>query len=80
MLNEPLPLWFDIGHRPYIVLGGQHKLGVQHPLGLVIQTRGGMDLYDLVVLDRQVVASALQMGNLLNRAHTLKFHVIYFMI
>lgn len=56
-LNQPLG--FYVGHRPNVVLGCQYELVVQHPLGLVVQTRRGVQLDDLVVLDGQIVAGPL---------------------
>ena len=37
---------------------------VQHPLGLVVQAGGGMQVHHLVVLDSQVVTGLFQMGHL----------------
>lgn len=59
-----LPLWFDVGAGADVVLGGQHKLIVHHPLRLVVQHSGGVQLDHLVVLHSQVVACTLQMGYL----------------
>lgn len=61
------PLWFDVGARADVILGGEHKLVVQHPLGLVVQHGGRVQLHHLVVLHGQVMACALQMSNLLSQ-------------
>lgn len=59
-----LPLRFDVSARADVILGGEHKLVVKHPLRLVVQHSGGVQLYDLVVFHRQVVARALQVSDL----------------
>src|SRR4029434_2515096 len=70
------PLWFDVGARADVVLGGAHKLVVEDPLWLVVQHRRGMKLHHLVVLHRQVVTRPLQVSHLRTpqsvntRAHT----------
>lgn len=65
-------LWSDF-HQPFglyisagadVVLGGQHKLVVKHPLGLVVQNGGRVQLDHLVVLHCEIVAGALQVSNL----------------
>ena len=58
------PLWFDVGDGPDVVLGGEHELGVEDPLGLVVEARRRVDLHDLVVLHRQVVTRPLQVRDL----------------
>src|SRR4029434_1443096 len=58
------PLWFDVGARADVVLGGEHKLVVEDPLWLVVQHRRGMKLHHLVVLHRQVVTRLLQRRHL----------------
>ena len=66
------PLGFHIGHCANIVLCRQHKFVVEHPLGLVVQAGRGVKLYNLVVLDRKVVAGALKMGNLSTKKRLIK--------
>lgn len=44
-------LTFHIGHGSNIVFGRQHKLIVYDPVRFVVQTRGWMQLYNLVILD-----------------------------
>mmetsp|Transcript_42442 Transcript_42442/g.117469 ORF Transcript_42442/g.117469 Transcript_42442/m.117469 type:complete len:343 (-) Transcript_42442:655-1683(-) len=61
-LDEPLAL--DVGHLPDVVLRREHKLVVEAPLGLVLQDRRRVQRDDLVVLDGQVVAGALEVGDL----------------
>ena len=58
------PFWFDVCTRADVVLGCEHKLVVEHPLRLVIQDGGGVQLHHLVVLHCQVVARALQVSDL----------------
>ena len=53
------PVWFDVCDGSDVVLSGEHELVVQNPLRFVIQTRGRMELDDLVVLHRQVVSRPL---------------------
>lgn len=62
--NWNSPLWFDVGARSDVILGGEHKLVVKHPLWLVVQHSGGVQLYHLVVLRSQVMARALQVSDL----------------
>lgn len=62
--NWNLPLWFDVSACADVILGSQHKLIVKHPLRLVVQHSGWVQLYDLVVLHRQVMACALQVSDL----------------
>ena len=62
-----VPVWFDVCDGSDVVLSGEHELVVQNPLGFVVQTRGRMELYDLVVLYRQVVSRPLQMCDLSTR-------------
>jgi len=59
-----LLLTFDICHRANVVLCSQHELIVDDPIGLVVETSRRMQLHVLVVLDGQIVASALQVGHL----------------
>ncbi len=60
-----LPFGFDISAGADVVLGGQHKLVIENPLGLVVQYGGRVQLDHLVVLHRQIVAGALQVSNLI---------------
>jgi len=50
--NPDEPLRLDVGAGPDVVLGGQHKLVVQNPFRLVVETGGGVKLDHLVILDR----------------------------
>ena len=59
-----VPLRLDVGAGADVVLGGQHKLVVQHPLRLVVEHCGRVQLHHLVVLHCQVVARALQVSDL----------------
>lgn len=59
-----VPLGLDVGDGTNVVLGGQYELVVQHPLRLVVQTGGGVELDHLAVLHCQVVTRPLQVGNL----------------
>ena len=61
-LDQPLRL--DVSHGPDVILRSQDELVVQDPLRFVIQTGGRVKLDDLVILDGQVVAGSLQMGDL----------------
>ena len=54
----------DVEHGADVVTRCQHKLLVQRPFGLVVQARGRVQVHHLVVLDRQVVARALQVRDL----------------
>lgn len=65
------PLWSDAGARADVVLGGEHKLVVEHPVRLVVQHSGGVQLDHLVVLHRQVLACALQVRHLSQRSHVI---------
>ena len=62
--NGNLPFSLDVSDRPNIVLGGEHKLVVEHPLRFVVKAGGRVQLHDLVVFRRQVVARPLKVGNL----------------
>ena len=66
MLNSPL--WLDVDDCADVVLCCEHELGVEEPLGLVVEAGGRVDLHDLVVLDRQVVTRPLQVSNLGRKA------------
>mmetsp|Transcript_33474 Transcript_33474/g.99610 ORF Transcript_33474/g.99610 Transcript_33474/m.99610 type:complete len:386 (+) Transcript_33474:87-1244(+) len=61
-LDQPIAL--DVGHHPDVVLGGEHKLVVHAPLGLVLQHGGRVQRDHLVVLDGEVVAGALEVRHL----------------
>ncbi len=63
-VNSNLPLWFDVSARADVILGGEHKLVVKHPLRLVVQHSGRVQLHDLVVLHSEVMAGALQVSDL----------------
>lgn len=60
-----LPFGFYISAGADVVLGGQHKLIVENPLGLVVQYGGRVQLDHLVVLHCEIVAGALQVSNLI---------------
>lgn len=62
-----LPLRFDVCTGANVVLGGQHKLVVQHPFRLVVQHSGRVQLDHLVVLHRQIVPCTLQVGHLITQ-------------
>lgn len=64
-LCSSLPFGFDISAGADVVLGGQHKLVIENPLGLVVQYGGRVQLDHLVVLHREIVAGALQVSNLI---------------
>lgn len=68
-VQDGLPLWFDVGARADVVLGGEHELVVENPLGLVVQNCRGVELDNLVVLHRQVMPCTLQVGYLLVHKH-----------
>ena len=48
--------YLDIGHSSNVVLRRQHKLIVHNPVRLVIETGGGVQLDNLIVLYRQIMA------------------------
>ena len=54
----------DVRDGADVVFGGEHELVVEHPLGLVVEAGGGVQLDHLVVLARQVVARPLQVRHL----------------
>lgn len=58
------PFWFDVSARADVVLAGEHKLIVKHPLRLVVQHSGWVQLHHLVVLHGQVMSGALQVSDL----------------
>ena len=60
------PLRTNIGHRPDVLLGGEHELIVDDPVVRARHRRAGMDHNKLVVLDRLVhlAVAALAHGNL----------------
>ncbi len=60
-----LPFGLDISAGADVVLGGQHKLVIENPLGLVVQYGGRVQLDHLVVLHREIVSGALQVSNLI---------------
>ena len=53
------PFWFDVCTRADVVLGCEDELVVEHPLGLVVQDGGGVQLHHLVVLHGEVMTRAL---------------------
>lgn len=57
-------LTLNISHCAYVVFGSEYKFIVQNPLRFVIKAGRWMKLYNLVILDRHVVASTLQMCHL----------------
>ena len=59
-----LPFRLDIWDCSDIVFGCEYELVVEHPLGFVVQTGGGVQLYHLVVLDCQVMTRPFKVGNL----------------
>lgn len=67
-----LPLRFDICTGANVVLGGQHKFVVQHPLRLVVQYSGRVQLDHLVVLHCQIVPCTLQVGHLITQKQQIK--------
>ena len=54
----------DVCDGADVVFGGEHELVVEHPLGLVVEAGGGVQLHHLVVLAGQVVARPLQVRHL----------------
>lgn len=62
-----IPFGFYVSAGADVVLGGQHKLVVENPLGLVVQYGGRVQLDHLVVLHCEIVAGALQVSNLITR-------------
>lgn len=62
--NLQKPFGFDFRHRPDVVLGGEHKLVVDGPLGFVGQHRRGMQEYGLIVLDGEITAVAFLVHHL----------------
>lgn len=71
------PLWLHVRHCPDVVLGGEDELVVENPLGFVIQTGGRMQLDYLVVFDGQVVAGALQVGDLKVQKRKFQFQIFF---
>lgn len=61
-----IPLWLDVCASADVVLCGEDKFIVEHPLGLVIQDRRWVQLDHLVVFDCEVMACAFQMSHLKN--------------
>ena len=54
-------LTLDVCDGADVVFGGEHELVVEHPVGLVVEAGGRVQLDHLVVLAGQVVAGPLQM-------------------
>ena len=69
-----VPFGADFCAGPDVVFGGEHKLVVQHPFGLVIQTRRRVDVHCLIVLHCQVEPAPLQMRHL--QKH-IEVHISY---
>ena len=45
-LTSPnVPVWLDVCAGPDVVLGGEDKLVVEYPLGLVVETGAWMQLH-----------------------------------
>lgn len=61
-LTELLTL--NISDSSNVVLSGQHKLVVDDPVGFVIQASRRVQLNDLIIFDRQVMAGSFQMSDL----------------
>lgn len=61
---EYIPLWLDVCASADVVLGGEDKFIVEHPLRLVVQDCGGMQLDHLVVFYCEVMTCTLQMCHL----------------
>ena len=59
-----LKLTLDVCDGADVVFGGEHELVVEHPVGLVVEAGGRVQLDHLVVLAGQVVAGPLQMRHL----------------
>ena len=57
-VNYP-PFRFDVGDGADVIFGGEDKLVVEHPLRLVVEAGGGVELHNLVVFHRQIVPCAL---------------------
>jgi hypothetical protein len=57
-------LTFNIGDSANVVFSGKHKFIIDDPIGFVIEACRGMELYNLIIFNCQVVSSALQVGNL----------------
>lgn len=64
MKKDDVPFRADFSAGTDVVLSSEHELVVQHPLGLMVQTRGWMDVHSLVVLHCQVEPTPLQMRHL----------------
>lgn len=58
-LHQPISL--DVSTGPNVILCCQDKLIVQHPFWLVVQARWWMKLYNLIVLDCEIVSRPFQM-------------------
>ena len=53
---------------PDVVLRGGHELVIQRPFGLVLENCRRMERDDLIVLDREVMARALEVRHLMREA------------
>ena len=53
---------------PDVVLRGEHELVIQRPFGLVLENCRRMERDDLIVLDREVMARALEVRHLMREA------------